>query len=134
MGNPRKPTAILKASGALHHDKKRYADRAKEPKPNRGIGKPPAGMSEAAQKEWRTIVREMADGVLMSSDRSILRVLATLLAQFYEDPVEFPPGKLTAIGRLAGQLGMTPVDRTRIIVAPPKAKKSRLDAIEDGLS
>jgi len=114
-----KPTALLEATGAY---KKNPARRRKgEPKPRLGIGRYPESVVMTPKEVWDELVENICPGVLGNSDRILLETTSHLLSQFRSDPVEFPAAKLTILERCLGKLGMTPVDRTRIVAEQEEA-------------
>jgi phage terminase small subunit len=136
MARPRKPTGLLLLNGGLEHNKKRYADRANEPKPTGPIGEPPEGMDADVARCWREIVAESAPGVLTVSDRGILAIAADLrrhsergdpvnVAERGQEPVyEYvtDPKKIALLVRCYTELGMTPASRSKVQAKPQDEK------------
>ena len=66
---------------------------------------------------WNEIKSNVADGVFQSSDRIALEVCCVLLFEFRSDPVNFPTMKHGKLESYLSKFGMTPTDRSKIIVA-----------------
>lgn len=76
MGRPRTPTAMLKLTGAIDHDKKRYADRANEPRP-KGTPQKPLDMTPEASDWWdRNVPLYVEMGVATDVDGPALEMAA----------------------------------------------------------
>jgi hypothetical protein len=113
MGRPRTPTKILELRGAL----KAHPNRARpnEPKPAGAIGaftEGPTGLSEI----WDEIVGQAAAGVLTVSDRLALELICRLIAEIRLKPDEIAVGKVAALCNLLGRFGLTPADRSKVLV------------------
>ena len=121
----RKPTAILEAKGAYVKDPQRR--RKSEPKPLRGIGEARPSRSCDYIKVWDELVNDIPPGVLFCSDRVWLEIAVTLLCEFRELGSEFSGAKLNQLQKALSHLGMSPVDRTRI-VAEQEENSSKEDA------
>ena len=89
-GRPRKPTAVLEATGAFRKNPQRAAARANEPKPNGPIGKPPAYFDAAHKKVWKELVGESQRGVLTKADRKHLELTTRLTCR-----MRVVPGRMT---------------------------------------
>lgn len=118
----RKPTSVLEASGAFDANPKRR--RANEPDTGRGIGPAPETLSENVRVVWDEIVGNCAAGVFQSSDRTMMEMLARLIAEFRENPGAFGGRKYQTLLALLARCGMTPSDRSRVFVpaAPDDGK------------
>lgn len=134
MPRPRKSLAALKASGALAHDRKRYADRAEVAGAGE-IGKPPAGMTKEQRACWLETVAEVPPGILTGSDRTLIEMIAYLKAEMRKAPSKFPPQRLNQLRQCLGALGCTPADRSKVSGAGGSAPKpkSRLQQLSEGL-
>ena len=108
-----KPTAIKEASGAY---KKNPSRRKKgEPQPLRGIGKAAESRNVEYSAVWDELVNDIPPGVLFCSDRVWLEIAVTLLCEFRQMGSEFSGAKLNQLQKALSHLGMSPVDRTRIV-------------------
>lgn len=110
----RKATAVLEAGGAFERNPARA--RHEEPNTGRGIGPAPDHLTELARQVWDEIVGDCAPGVFQSSDRTMMGCLATLVAEFRDDPGAFGGRKYQTLMALLARCGMTPSDRSRVYV------------------
>ena len=127
------PTALLALTGGLKHDKKRYADRGKEPTPNGPIGLPPEHWKKASsypkgvlEEIWSTKIAELPPGVLTVSDRGSLERLC--VAEFESRR----PGKaqlrwMAIAEQISNKFGGNPTDRARMNM-PSEQPKDDLEA------
>ena len=127
MARPTKPTALKELNGSAKHDPQRI--NKDEPKPKKGIGPAPDHFNELQSKTWDYLVSVMFPGVLGDSDRPTMELMAVLFYRFrygsYEDDALVPAlavGELARLDSLMGRYGMTPSDRTKIIVPKAEAK------------
>ena len=111
MARPRKPTNVLEMSGAFKKDPQRKRQDAETAGP---LGNAPAHINGAVLNAWNEIVKSAPREVLTGSDALAIEVAANLLAQFRENPVEFPAAKLVRLEALLGKFGMTPADRAKV--------------------
>ncbi len=118
-----KPTAILEMSGAYEKNPSRR--RANEPDTGRGVGPAPNSWDDEKKKVWDEIVSNCAGGVFQSSDRHMMEVLCTLLLEFRKNPSEFGGRKYPVLMTLLSKCGMTPSDRSRVVVAGGKENKPK---------
>lgn len=120
-GRPRTPTAILKLRGADKKDPQRYRDRANEPRPDKPLGTCPRWFGEwqkDVSRAWKFISDACPEGVLTEMDRPAMVQLAALYAEFLGNPRDFPAPKHARLHALLCSMGMTPVDRSKVAVAP----------------
>ena len=127
MARPRKPTAVLALKGAFAHDPQRSRDA--EPVPTASIGDPPDGFDVVKVKAWAEVVSIAPPGVLYNSDRLALEMLVCLLVEFRSNPNGFHQAKLGRLESLCGKFGMTPSDRSKIIVKPAQPEKKGFAAL-----
>lgn len=114
----RKPTSLLEISGAYQKNPSRR--RPDEPSTGRGVGAAPKHLSDDQRAAWDDVVANCAAGVFQSSDRMMLEMLAVLIAEWRGDYAGFGGRKYTVLQTLLARAGMTPADRSRIAVKPPK--------------
>lgn len=127
MGNPRKPTHILRLAGRLAHDPGRYSDRVNEPTQNEPLGDPDDYMSPDQVRVWHDIKSRLVEGVALESDRTAFAGLVQLETIRRVMPLEPPLFSLWV--RLHGLFGMTPADRSRVSVSP-QAPGNAFDDLE----
>ena len=129
MANPKKPLALRELHGTANRNNHR--DNNDQPRIVKGIGPSPEHFSEDQSKTWDYLVSIMFAGVLSESDRPSLEMMAILFHRFrygsYEDGSVLPAlavGELARLDSLFSRYGMTPSDRTRIVVPKPEKKNS----------
>ena len=114
-GRPRKPTAILEASGAfLRHPERRRA-REMEPKPSSPLGQPPKRLPREQKCIWRELLSQITPGIAKISDRLLFEVLVVLTSRFREGRAT--PTELRLITSIATKFGLSPADRSRVAVS-----------------
>lgn len=119
MGAPRKPTHLKQVQGTDKQHPERLNHN--EPVPTRGIGEASGQLNEYERKIWDEVVGISYPGVLGEADRVALEMMCRLIAEMRLDFVEMTAAKITQLSQLLGRFGMTPSDRTKIVV--PKAEK-----------
>lgn len=119
MGRPRKPTHLHKLQGTGQAHPERMRARAGEPEPVGGVGPCPERLGDAIAEAWDYIVGSAAPGVLTSSDRIAVQLAAALLARFWLAPMAVDPKDVARLHALLGAMGMTPADRSKVVVAKP---------------
>lgn len=112
MPKPRKPTNVLKFTGAFDKNPQRAASRAKEPKANGPIGAPPPELEKEALTAWHRIVEECPRGVLSKRDRIIVQAAAVLTGRMIRG--EDDPKLLAQLRMFLGELGMTPAAASKV--------------------
>ena len=125
MARPRKPTVVLEMKGAF---KKNPQRKRTDPKTQGPIGRAPKHLSEDEQAIWREVIRIAPAGVLTSADRIALEELVSLIHQRRTDLAGMTDGKRQLLRSYIAQFGMTPADRSKINVPPPKMK-NRFDGL-----
>lgn len=127
MGAPKKPAALRELHGTAKRNKHR--DNQSQPEVTRGIGPAPDHFTDDQRKVWDYLVSIMFAGVLSESDRPTMELLAILFWRFrkgeYGDDAEVPAlavGEMTLMNNIMAKYGMTPSDRTKIVVPSAKPK------------
>lgn len=111
MARPRTPTNVLDARGSF----KKHPERKRQDAETAGpLTAAPAHLGGAVLHCWNEIASAAPRDVLSDSDRISLELAANLLAQFRDDPIEFPAAKLVRLEALLGKFGMTPADRAKV--------------------
>lgn len=126
MGAPRKPTALKQIQGTDKKHPERLNEN--EPVPVRGIGPAHKTLTEYESQIWDEIVGISYAGVLGEADRLALEMMCRLTAEMRLDYSEFSAAKMTQLSQLCGRFGMTPSDRTKIVI-PNKDKKNRFEEL-----
>lgn len=111
MARPRKPTNVLELTGAFKKDPQR---RRQDAESVGALTAPPDHINGGVLNAWNDVVKYAPLEVLTDSDRLSVELAANLLAQFRNDPVEFPAAKLARLEALLGKFGMTPADRSKV--------------------
>ncbi len=113
-GRPRTPTNILKLGGIQKNHPERLKERENEPVNINPIGKAPTWLTLIERKAWRMIIKECVDGVLGEADRIAVAIASQILAVCMEGEANYQDR--TLLLRYLGQFGMTPSERTKIMV------------------
>jgi hypothetical protein len=114
MGAPRKPTALKSLQGT---DKQHPARiNRNEPTPARGIGPANTSLTEYEAAIWDEVVGISYRGVLGEADRIALEMMCRLIAEMRLNFEEMTAAKITQLSQLLGRFGMTPSDRTKIVI------------------
>lgn len=122
MPAQRKPTAVLELAGAF----KRNPARSRKGEPQAaGVGPARPDLDPDVRAVWDEIVSNCAAGVFQSSDRLMLEGLATLIVEFRANPADFGGRKWQQLLQMLARCGMTPADRSRVIVKPREEDKPK---------
>ena len=120
MARPRKPTAHLKLADSF----KVHPERERPDEPQ--CDEPPqihATLSENGRKAWDFLVMTAVDGVLTRMDSSYLTLVAEALGEIWYGDGKPTVDMLYKAGNMLGRLGMTPSDRSKIVV--PRQEKDQ---------
>lgn len=116
MGRPRTPTTVLELRGAFAKNPKRGRERAHEPAPPAGLGRPPKYFDAADRACWRELERVCERGVCTRMDRPKAELAARLWAQFRRGELD---GRKTALlSSLLGLFGCSPSERSKVHGSP----------------
>jgi phage terminase small subunit len=126
MPNIRKPTAIKRIQGTDKDHKSRQ--NPNEPTPARGIGPANSTLTEYEQEIWDEVVGISYRGVLGEADRIALEMMCRLIAEMRLDFAEMTAAKITQLSQLLGRFGMTPSDRTKIVI-PKESNKNAFEGM-----
>lgn len=119
----KKSLALLTLTGATKAHPARYKDRTDLASCPEGIGDPPSHVSIARKRIWAEIVESLPDGHLQSADRALLEVVTFLMSRMRNRRVSVTKGEITLLINALSKLGLTPVDRSRVVI-PVKPKAS----------
>ena len=114
MGAPKKPSALKAMQGTDKRNKDRLNNN--EPTPSRGIGPNHESLSEYEAAVWDEVVGISYRGVLGEADRIALEMMCRLIAEMRLNFEEMTAAKITQLSQLLGRFGMTPSDRTKIVI------------------
>lgn len=134
-GRPRKPTKILKFTGAFDKNPQRADARRNEPKPSGEIGDAPDRLTEEQADVWREIVAVSLPGVLSNAERVILEELVCAITARRD--ITARTGGIAYDVKLGGfikacceQLGITPAARSKVQgMSADKPKENSFAAI-----
>lgn len=113
-GTKRKPSNILKLSGAFAKNPSRGRARADEPESRGELGDPPGWMTDAQRVAWIELRGYMHAGVCCEADRPMFTATAILYKQVCEPDCPLPV--ILALMKALASFGMTPADRSRVKV------------------
>jgi len=115
MARPRKPTELLKASGAFIANPERLAARDGEPIVTDPLGAPPEHLNPHEIQVWREIEAMIPARVATAADALALECLVKLTLQIRTE--EKPTAALFAQAlTYMGRFGLTPADRAKMTV------------------
>ena len=118
----KKSLSLLKLSGGLKNHPGRYAGRTDLASCPDGIGNPPAHISIARKHIWAELIAQLPEGHLQSADRFLLEVLTGLMSRQRNRRSLITKGEISLLLNALSKLGLTPVDRNRVIIpVKPKA-------------
>jgi phage terminase small subunit len=132
MARTPKPTRLLELSGTLKDHPGRYANRNTEPKPDQPLGIAPTYMTKEQKKIWKELAGMVVPGVLTKSDRWAVEMAVTLISQLRDGTINGQ--KMSILTGLLARLGLTPSDRSKVNVVPPKQETKEdgwADFLED---
>lgn len=129
MPQPRKPSAVLEASGAFSKNPKRAAARSGEPRPIALLESVPSHLKPAAAACFREILEQAHAGVVSVADSVALEVTAELLAEFRSAPAAFSAAKLTRLMASLSLFGLTPADRSRVAALPRVQPEAEVESV-----
>lgn len=121
MGARTQPTAIKEARGSFKNHPERRPDG--EMQPLEGIGPAPATLVVEFEI-WDELVEMMPAGVLGNTDRVALETLCKLVFKMRHDFDRMTAAQLGKLESLLSRFGMTPSDRTKIVMPKGKPKNS----------
>lgn len=114
MPRPRKPQHLHIVQGTFRRD--RHGPRDAEPEVFLPLGDPPAGWNAGAKTLWHELAAQVPAGVATGCDRTMFEVLIRLVAKMREGPDVMTPALAAQIRTACAVFGMTPADRSRVMV------------------
>ncbi|MCI2243269.1 hypothetical protein L3067_01420 [Xanthomonas sp. PPL568] len=103
--------------GADKQNPQRY--KRQPPKSKSPLGRAPAHLPEDVAEVWKELERCALPGVLTGSDRFVMEVAASLLAEFRANRAEFKAAKYSHLIGCLARLGLTPADRQKLGTEKP---------------
>ncbi len=119
----KKSLTLLKLSGGLKAHPGRYAGRTDLASCPDGIGEPPSHVSIARKRIWTELIAQLPEGHLQSADRFLLEIVTGLMAKQRNRRTVIAKGEVSLLINALSKLGLTPVDRARVII-PVKPQAS----------
>ena len=120
----RKSTTKLKLIGAIERNKR--LDRPDDVVTGAFEPEAPKHLSAEAKVCWDDLLTTMPYGIWQRTDRFLVEITATLLAEHRADPVAFGATRLGQLRLCLSSLGLSPVDRARLPQPPAKYNPSSL--------
>lgn len=122
---PKQPLELAKFKKADKKNPQRY--RTIPPKNSTKLPPAPAHFTPKQKKMYAEIVKNALPEILTASDQYVVEMTAVLLASFREDPGGFTGTNYSHLIKNLQLLGMTPVDRQRLHIAPPAKHTNDFD-------
>jgi phage terminase small subunit len=119
----KKSLTLLKLSGGLKNHPGRYAGRTDLASCPDGIGEAPAHISIARKHIWAEVINQLPEGHLQSADRFLLEIVTHLMSRQRNRRTLITKGEVSLLINALSKLGLTPVDRSRVII-PVKPQKN----------
>ncbi len=116
----RKPLHVLALNGTLKEHPGRYASRIEPVACPAGIGDPPSHLSVARKNIWHELVAQLPEGHLQSADRFLLEIATHLMARLRNRKTLITKGEESLLMNALSKLGLTPTDRGKVNLLPPK--------------
>ena len=128
MGRPRKPTAVLRFTGAFKHNPHREGQRSAEPGQRARLSDAaPAGLPKELIPIWEKLVAIAPLDVLSDCDEFAVIATCILVSRLYN--MSITTGEIAQLRIYLGELGMTPASRSRVMPvafgAPPAEEGER---------
>jgi hypothetical protein len=120
MARPRKPTVELELKGAFKKDPQRRRSRENEPKPSGVLGDPPEEFRPEEKSIWLELASIAPPKVLTNTDRWIVEMAVKIMSRLRKEGIGgrygVQVGELAQLKACLSAMGMTPVDRSKVIV------------------
>jgi hypothetical protein len=123
MPNPRAPLAKLAASGTLDKNPSRYKGRT-EPQ-SQPLGRPSSILNKQEAKAWFMCCNEAP--WLREGDRVLVELVCQLRAKMWTRK-GLDSNDVSTLIRVLSKLGMTPVDRSRVLIADDDQAKDQAES------
>ncbi|HKR56322.1 MAG TPA: hypothetical protein VJS20_08470 [Gemmatimonadales bacterium] len=120
MARPRKPTSVLRLTGAFKNHPERERDRENEPVVTEPLGEPPDKLDEAQAARWN----EFAGWCpwLTVADRFVTEMACRLVMKIRNGEAKAP--EYAILRGYLSDLGMTPVARSKVKVPGKLERKN----------
>ena len=118
MGRARKPTNVLKMQGVAKNHPERINEREKtEPKCDQPLQDPPKYLKADEVKIWHELAELIVPGVLTAMDSCVFEITVRLMYKFRKNKIT--AGELGQLTKNLANMGLTPADRSKVVVAKP---------------
>lgn len=125
MARNRTATPVLQQRGSFEAHPERERERENEPQPKAGLGNPPKTLSPGQIQCWKELVDMAPPGVLMDSDAWTVEIASRVMCKLREGG-DLPSAQWGVLISALAKMGLSPADRSKVIVAkPPKDDDSR---------
>lgn len=118
MARHKQPAELAKLKGADKRNPQRYTKEP--PKSGKPLGKPPAHLEQDVVDAWKELEKCALPGVLTASDRFIMEVASSLLAEFRANSTEFKAAKYSHLIGCLARRELTPTDRQKLGAERPQ--------------
>ncbi|WP_019303621.1 hypothetical protein [Xanthomonas oryzae] len=112
MARHKQPDELARLKGADKQNPQRY--KRQTPKSTVALGQPPNHLPEDVAAAWKEIETCALPGVLTCSDRFVMEIAASLLAEFRANRADFKAAKYSHLIGCLARLGLTPADRQKL--------------------
>jgi phage terminase small subunit len=112
MSRPRKPSAVLEASGAYVHDPQRRRPQA--PMCKAPLGHAPLHLGEQERAIWAEIASTLPEGLAGDADTVAFEVLVCLFSQFRHNRGTMLGSLVAQLTSLFSKFGLDPASRARL--------------------
>jgi len=116
MPRQRTPTNIHILNGTHKVNPERMRERLSEPEAAPFPKAPPKYLPPEVKTAWQAITDVVPAGVLKAPDIFVVEQLAILIAEMRENPFKMTSGNRSQLRLTLGALGMTPADRSKVMV------------------
>jgi phage terminase small subunit len=128
MARPRTPSAKLELNGSFDKDAKR---RRVDPVASGPLGKAPIHFDKSERDVWDELKKIALPGVLTNADRWLVELACRLMARQRKEGIGgrygLNNGETSILEKFISKMGMTPSDRAKLAVPPPKSEKEEDD-------
>src|ERR1039457_3832284 len=97
---------------------------------SQALGEPPSQISTARKNIWAELIAQLPEGHLQSADRFLLEIVTHLMSRQRNRRTLITKGELSLLINALSKLGLTPVDRSRVII-PAKKTASIYDQFDE---
>ncbi|AKO18937.1 hypothetical protein [Xanthomonas oryzae] len=112
MARHKQPDELARLKGADKQNPQRY--KRQTPKSPVALGQPPNHLPEDVAAAWQEIEKCALPGVLTCSDRLVMEIAGSLLAEFRANRADFKAAKYSHLIGCLARLGLTPADRQKL--------------------